>query len=221
MRKEINIPDHYIAGGLNDIDGIHNYRDWNRLQAYRRALYGEVYERFPEPDENGRKGHFVKKYEPTCVTLESLLLKGSDDENYYQYVAVPSMASVAIQKCTIKDGFIRTADGRYVLTWNKDYNNKVLGQFVGDSNYGYFRRNFQWRNFGRGHGKGFVNFTKYKGIYTGQNDYDYFYQYGYAYSYDRQKSYQRAYAPKRVRRLNTGMIIPIGGDYKKFSFYAR
>lgn len=208
---------HYIPGGLNDIDGIHGYAEWNKLKAYRRALYGEEYVKFDHPDENGRKGEFVKKHEPTCVTIESLLLKSARDNDYYQYVAVPAMASTDIKNCTVKDGFIRTKDGKYVLMWNKDYNDKVLGLF----NVGSGFRKKSWKHFShkkyqKSSLRRIYDPKEYKGIYVG-HDYDDFYRYSYSYS----GHMYRAISNRVVHRSNSGALMPYGGQYNKFSFYTR
>ena len=201
--------DHYIPGGLNSLNGINNLGDWNKIKAYRRALFGEEYVYDPV---SGKK-KFVQMHEPTHVTLESLLLKSNLDDDYYQYVALPRINGVALRNCTVKDGVIKTGDGKIVLTWNEDYNNRVLGQLDTGMNWG--RRN--WRRFQHYTGRRFYNHNDYQGVYTEKNDYEDFYKYNFQYN---GQAY-RADKPHRIHKSTYGRVIPYGGPYTKFSFYTR
>lgn len=204
---------HYIPGGLNSISGLNNYGDWNRLKAYRSALYGEEY-KYSEKD--GKK-KFIKTHEPICVTLEELLQKSTMDDDYYQYVAVSRMTSVDFRDCKIEDGIIKTADGRFVLTHNENYNNRVLSQFDGGINFRPSWHSRNWRSYQRHTGRRFYDTKAYRGVYSQKDDFNTFYKYSFQYKGEA----LRANQPHRIHKATYGRVIPYGGPYTKFSFYTR
>lgn len=204
---------HYIAGGLNDINGIHTWHDWNSLKSYRSALYGEEYKYNPE---TGKK-EFVKTHEPSCVTLESLVQDTAKTNNFYQYVALPRLAGAKLNNCKVEDGFIKTGDGKYVLTWNAEYNNKVLSQFY--QGYSGFRwKHYNWKTYqkyNRRHPRKFYDSNKYQGRFAGESHQEDFYRYQYptmAYQF------HRSDGAHRVHRTLSGNVI-YGGGFNKFSYY--
>jgi hypothetical protein len=211
-------PDRYIAGGLNQTFDMGTDRGaWSRLQSLRLALYGETYNKVTK--------HFEQTAEPTVVILSNAKEQREYDE-YFSRLAIPRLRFTDERLMLNSEGLLVTADGKYVLTNNPEYNeiifNKVSHLVSGGS---------RWRNYPRWKRYSFHKFTKfdkkpYKGrtlpqhYYTGigWNDEEGYYRLNFNFNYQ----YHSPEPGRKLRRLLSPRInYPFGGGYNKYSFYTR
>lgn len=209
-------PDKRIAGGLNQIfDMRHDRGAWGRLQSLRLALYGETY--------NKATHHFEKTSEPSVVILSNPK-EQKPLNNYFSMLGIPRLEFTDEKLSLNKDGFLVTSSGKYVLTNDASYNDKVFSKVsglitTGGRGYRGWKRYSHWRNF---------NWSKkpYKGrtlpqhYYTGYgwNDEEGYYRFNYNYNYQ----YHNPQPGRKLHRLLSPRIqYPYGGGYNKYSFYTR
>lgn len=214
------------------MDNINSVSDWYKVRAYREALFGETYVKDPHY-ENGKliKGRFVQTKKPSVVCLSSLV--GTKDYyNYFHELGVPRLAQVLSEDVVIKNGYLMTKDGKYVLTGNSDYNNKVLNQFysgVPSFRHKYFNNNTYYytqkprkrfqkprKRFRYDVARNLVDSGISK-VVVGY-DLDDFYKFSYRFN----KDYQYAStALRRNRTYNRRTQYSLTGGYNKFSLYSR
>ena len=200
--------DKYIAGGLNDT------KSFLEVMGLREALYGETYHKFEQTGE------------PSIVTIGDPKEYNKYDE-YFSRLAIPRLKSVFTEKFTLNsEGFLVTSDGKYILTKNADYNEKVFSKFR--NTYAYSGRGRRYNSFKRYSWSKFTRFDKqpYRGrtlpshYYTGYgwNDKDGYYRWQFNFNYQ----YHNPQPGRKLHRLLSPRITyPYGGGYNKFSFYTR
>ena len=204
--------DKYIAGGLNDT------KSFLEVMGLREALYGETY--------NKETHKFEQTGEPSIVTIGDSKEYNKYDE-YFSRLAIPRLKSVFTEKFTLNsEGFLVTSDGKYILTKNADYNEKVFSKFR--NTYAYSGRGRRYNSFKRYSWSKFTRFDKqpYRGrtlpshYYTGYgwNDKDGYYRWQFNFNYQ----YHNPQPGRKLHRLLSPRITyPYGGGYNKFSFYTR
>ena len=207
---------YYIAGGLNDIsEGRGGFRE---VMGLREALYGETY------DKSAHK--FIQTKEPQIVSLNSLMdtdLKHKY-EDYYTLLAIPHITDINKKIHVNSEGLLVTEDGKYILTGNREYDDRIFNKFR--NTYAYSGRRYS------GYKKYSYNKTRRpKKVYSGRIVSPHIYQTGYGwnaeYGYYREAfeySYQY-HSPQPGSKLNRlispPIMYPYGGGYNKFSFHNR
>ena len=218
---------YYIPGGLNDIGDLKGDRTaFSRLAGYRKALFGETYDKASHS--------FVKTDEPDVVLLSEFfgIDRHEKYDRYFSRLAIPSLMNTDGKQLTVsRDGLLMTSDGKYVITGNPDHDAKVFDKFANTFNYsGGGRRYSGWKNYS-------YNKTK-KPKRTWTKTYDP-YQTGYGWNaddgyyrleYSQEEQYRYSMrvqvhntqpARRRVYLSSPHVHYPYGGGYGKYSFYMR
>lgn len=211
---------YYIAGGLNDVsEGRAGFRE---VMGLREALYGETY------DKNAHK--FIQTKEPQIVTLNALMdidLKHKY-EDYYTLLAIPHISDINKKIHVNGEGLLVTEDGKYILTGNLKYDDKVFAKFR--NTYAYSGRSYsRFKRFS------YNKTRKSKKPYYGRIINPSYYQTGYGWNeelgyYRRSMTYEYQYQYRSLQPISrTHRLIspprtkayPYGGMYGKFSFQSR
>ena len=207
---------YYIAGGLNDVsEGRAGFRE---VMGLREALYGETY------DRNAHK--FIQIKEPQIVTLNVLMdtdLKHKY-EDYYTLLAIPHINDINKKIHVNGEGLLVTEDGKYILTGNREYDDRVFNKFKGT--YAYSGRSYsghknysynKTRRSNKPYGGRVVSSNAYQTGYGWNEEYGY-YREAFEYSYQYHSPQPGA---KLNRLISPPTMYPYGGGYNKFSFQSR
>ena len=211
-RNKFILEDEVLSGGLNS-----QYLTRYQRNALRLALFGKVW--------NEETEQYDVVQEPQIVLL-SKLFTVDPAHHMYSKLGIPVLANLSSPVHVNGEGFLVTEDGKYVLTNDNEYNQRVFNKFIPA---GRGRGYANWKNRSFRHTSKYANSKKPKKIYTpytvSPSSYlgakyelkmDYSYEYKYNYRYHNPQ-------PGRAsRRLLTAPVhYPYGGGYNKFSFYAR
>lgn len=221
---------YYISGGLNDIGEIGggNWTAWNQLKGYRKALFGETYDKASHS--------FVKTDEPDVVLLSEFfgIDRHEKYDRYFSRLAIPSLMNTEGKKLTVsREGLLMTSDGKYVITGNAIHDAKVFEKFAHtfDRTYGGRGRNYhKWKKYSynktRKPKKSWVNtYDPYQTGY-GWNADDGYYRLEYSqeqqYCFSVHVQVHNSQPARRKNYLSSPHVhYPYGGGYGKYSFYMR
>lgn len=208
-----------ILGGLNDpnLNGA-------QKAALRLALFGKQW--------NDKTKQYDVIQEPSIVTLDKLV--PDDSENMYALLGIPRLTRInSDAKLHIDaDGLLVTDDGKYVMTRNSAYNEKLFNKITAPYTRQYRTRRYPgWKRYS--YHKGFSRTTKirtakirpFHNPYISQTGYGFnsdkgYFRYEFEYRY--QMRYHNVKPKSRLQRTITPHIHYIyGGGYNKFSYYTR
>ena len=202
---------YYIAGGMNDV------RDFREVMGLRQALFGETY------DSVSHK--FIKTQEPTVVLMNGFMDNATRKkyDNYYSLLGIPRLDMGDKNMHVNQDGLLVTGDGKYVLTGDASYDERVFAQMKGTF-YGGGRsydgyKNYSYRKTKRSNKpyKGRTMAPTYyasAGWRSNREGFRNAFEYNYHY-------HSPQPAAKLNRLITPPVFYPYGGGYSKYSFQSR
>lgn len=114
-RNKFVLEDDLLSGGLNDtkVKG-------RSKAALRLALFGQEWDKEQE--------RYVEIQDPSVVLFDNLVEDRSD--NIYSMLGIPRISKVHGKLHVNNDGLLMTEDGKYVLTHDSRYNEKVFDKVI-------------------------------------------------------------------------------------------